>query len=319
MPPPDAAMPAKAAHAKSKRAAGRPRRRQRCFAVEVLVSAGPRKDPVQYGQDGALRESGEDAGGVVFLPGFCAFWIADGTSQEPALPGFSSRILAQDLGICFQQAALRRLWPTRSGSAPKAARRASVLRRITHDAFGLLQARWQERLNAYWHGLSPEMAARTLKAFARCGDGVRRLRWSATLLGGVVDLADGSLRVANFGDSAGLVYGSGADPVPLMPNRDRCFVTLEQASEAAVPSVVPPALNGQAPTLEAVPITGVEAFFCFTDGVAPGSLPRFLQNLASKPADQAERLLRQLRLLSGDDKTLLVGKRALSFRKGARR
>lgn len=218
MPPPDAAMPAKAANAKPKRTAGRPRRRPRPFTIELLVSAGPRKDPVRYGQDGALRESGEDAGGVVFLPGFCVFWIADGTSQEPALPGFSSRILAQDLGSCFQQAAIRLLWPTRSGSAPKAAGQPALLRRITLDAFGLLQELWQERLAGYWDGLSPEMVTRTLEAFARCGDGVRRLRWSSTLLGGVADLAAGSLRVANFGDSAGIVYGSGTDPVPVVPN-----------------------------------------------------------------------------------------------------
>jgi hypothetical protein len=311
------AMPVLAAEAKTK-CAGWPRRR-RCFAVEVLVSAGPRKDPIRYGQDGAQRESGEDAGGVIFLPGFCVFWIADGTSQEPALPGFSSRILAQDLGVCFQQSAVRLLWPPGSGAAPKAVRRTSLLRRITRAAFGLLQEQWQERLTAYWHGLSPEMVTRAQSAFSSCGDGVRRLRWSTTLLGGVVGLTDGSLRVANFGDAAGIVYASGADPTPIIPNRDRCFVTLELTPATAAPTVVPPVLNDQAYLLATAPIGGVEAFFCFTDGVAPGSLPRFLQNLVSKPADHAERLLRQLRLLSGDDKTLLVSKQIDAFRMGARR
>lgn len=96
-------------------------------------------------------------------------------------------------------------------------------------------------------------------------------------------------------------------------------MTFALAPGEPVPVVIPPLLNGHANALVAAPITDVEAFYCFTDGVAQGSLPRFLQNLAGKPPDLAERLLRQLRLRSADDKALLVGKRAASPAQGARR
>lgn len=283
------------------------------FAIEILVSSGPRKDPERYREDGALREPGEDAGGALFLPGISVFWIADGTSQEPSLPGFSSRMLAQDIGVCFERAVFEEVALPRSRDPSEAPPNTDRFDALQGAAFRLLKDLWQRRLTAFWSRLSPEAARKALDAFAHCGDGIRRLRWSSTLLFGAVSLKDGSLRIANFGDSCGIVYPQGADPVPVPPNHDRCFITLEYRPDSAMPVVVPPAPNGRGGPAASVRVPKANAFFCFTDGAASGGLLAFLDALIAKTPPQAERLLRRTRALSGDDKTLLIGKRILPF------
>jgi len=60
---------------------------------ELIISAGPRKDDdVQLG---------EDAGGVIVGSNWASFWVADGTSESPTVMDFSSRTMAQELGIHF--------------------------------------------------------------------------------------------------------------------------------------------------------------------------------------------------------------------------
>jgi hypothetical protein len=269
------------------------------FALELFLTAGPRKDPDRYATDGAEREAGEDAAGVLCLPGACLFWIADGTSQEPALAGFSARRLARDLGACLQRAALPRLT---GDLLPE-----TLLTDIARDAFHRLQEQWGERLRDCWASLPPAQRGQFLLACADCGDGRRRLQWSSTVLFGALAFVDGTLAVANCGDSGGLVYAGAGAPAPIAPNGYRCFVALEYAPDAEQPEIVP-----YLPAPEVIPTTvypTVTEFCCCSDGAAAGGLPRLLTQLADKPAAQAERLLKEARLHSGDDKALLIGKR----------
>ena len=67
---------------------------------EITTSSGPRKGiPPEKSSN---IELGEDSGGILSLAGQLGIiWIADGTSDSTRIGSFSSRILAQDLGLVF--------------------------------------------------------------------------------------------------------------------------------------------------------------------------------------------------------------------------
>ncbi len=68
---------------------------------EVLTSPGPRKKASENDFPHNV-ELGEDSGGVLMIGGNTAWmWVADGASDMHIVGGFSSRILAQDLGRYF--------------------------------------------------------------------------------------------------------------------------------------------------------------------------------------------------------------------------
>ncbi len=268
------------------------------FSIELLLSSGPRKDPEEYRRDAACRESGEDAGGVFFFPGGCLFWIADGTSQEPSFPPFSSRTLARDFGTCLRES-IHRKFPGVHGPI--------TLSPILSDAFELLRCLWEERV-----GHLPDTPdsdgthEEFLASFARCADGIRRMSWSSTLLAGLVSFESGLLEIANYGDSGGIVYRHEGGSAVIEPNRKRCSLLLEEKADGNSPAVT--AVIPSDHPLTVLNSSSVDRFFCMTDGIFTASLERFLTQVRSRPSFSVEDMFRNLRTLSGDDKTLLVGR-----------
>ena len=75
---------------------------EKSFALicEITTASGPRKG--MPSERSSNLELGEDSGGVLSLPNQLGIiWIADGTSDSTRIGSFSSRILAQDLGLVF--------------------------------------------------------------------------------------------------------------------------------------------------------------------------------------------------------------------------
>lgn len=76
--------------------------KQSCTLIgEILSSPGPRKAPIEESIP-HNPELAEDSGGVLMIRGQTAWmWVADGASDMHTVGGFSSRILAQELGRHF--------------------------------------------------------------------------------------------------------------------------------------------------------------------------------------------------------------------------
>lgn len=270
------------------------------YSLELLTSAGPRKQPDAYRREASLRELGEDAGGVLFLPGGALFWVADGTSQEARLSAFSSRMLAQDLGVCLQRCATER--HERDG--------AVELIDLLPGMFAALETLWQKRLIRCWHALeSDEARQRFLERFPVCGDGLRRLSWSSTFLAGLLAFDACHLETMNLGDAGGIVYSeSSAAPGFIFPGNKRFFVSIDFLPEAVAPFITSIDIDWTDVPLQT--FDDVTGFLCLTDGNTPASVSRFLSMLETKPFFRLERMLRVMRVLSWDDRTLLIGRRS---------
>ena len=112
----------------------------RILAGEVLTSPGPRKQPRENNRHHS-PELAEDSGGVLMLGGKLAWmWVADGASDMHAVSGFSSRLLAQDLGRLFTTSILEN--PVHQ--IESSARLAERLNRIVE---GVAEA-WNRHLDA---------------------------------------------------------------------------------------------------------------------------------------------------------------------------
>ena len=188
------------------------------YYIELMVSSGPRKDVDTYRSNAAYRELGEDAGGVLSLPGIYLFWIADGTSDQKALYDFSSRILAQDLGICFKKCACNMFLENGIIDFGK----------LIEETFKYLESEWEQRLSKKWTNLTLEEKEKFTSLLPCCGDGALRISWSSTFLAGVINFNEEKLQCLNIGDAGGLVCyknDSKKDIVP--PKRGRCFMSLE--------------------------------------------------------------------------------------------
>lgn len=189
------------------------------YYVELMVTSGPRKDVDAYRSNAAYRELGEDAGGVLSLPGMYLFWIADGTSDQKVLYDFSSRILAQDLGICFKKCACNMFLENGIIDFGK----------LIEETFNDLENEWKQRLSKKWTDLTLEGKEKFTSSLPCCGDGALRISWSSTFLAGVINFNEEKLQCLNIGDAGGLVCykkdRKKEDIVP--PKRGRCFMSIE--------------------------------------------------------------------------------------------
>ncbi len=110
----------------------------RILIGEVLASPGPRKSANDNQHH--TPEMAEDTGGLLMLGGETAWiWVADGASDMHAVSGFSSRILAQDLGRFFASQILQHPTTAMESSAQLAARLKQAADRVAECWTGHLQ------------------------------------------------------------------------------------------------------------------------------------------------------------------------------------
>lgn len=276
----------------------------RGFSFEVLLSAGPRKNPEDY-EGGLYRELGEDAAGVVALPGMTLFWLADGTGDESVLPGFSARILAQDAGTTFAECA-RRLCRTTGVEFE-----FSLLVRATLDS---LAALWRTRLEERWRNLRQRGEETSLlRSFDLCGDGWRRKSWSSTLVAGRVKHQSGLLEAINLGDGGFLVEEQGADVRMLDRSVGRLWICLEHPSgdQQSAERDAPPSIKMQPDPMQDVDVLrfeNVRWVLCMSDGVGAGPIEPIVKTRHGGIESLAA-LFKRLRQKTYDDQTLILGRR----------
>ena len=189
--------------------------------AELIVSAGPRKD-----DDVAL---GEDAGGVLVESGHASFWVADGTSESCVLLDFSSRTMAQELGINFVEE-LNKV----SGD--------EILNLIGHDpsfcsrilkkAFSVLVDAWQSKASKF---LESETGRKAFDNAFRVDDRTAELTnrthldfvdFSTTFVGGLVS-GKGTVQVACIGDCP-LCVGNNDELEVYRLSNNRIFLRLRK-------------------------------------------------------------------------------------------
>jgi hypothetical protein len=269
------------------------------FAFEVLVSAGPRKDRHEY--DGGLyRELGEDAAGLVTLPGMTLFWLSDGVSDEAILPGFSARLLAQDAGNMLAQSA-RQLYCDQHGQF-------AFLELIQQTLRGLLQA-WQVRAEERWRVLLQRNETDSfLGALDLGGDGTLRKSWSATFVAGRIDHNTGLLEAVNLGDGAFLIQQQGAALQALDRSSARVWLCMENLP--AGDSASPLRFKMQEKEVQASDILSFERVqwvLCMTDGATSGPIQATIR--AQGSVEGLVALLKGSRQKTYDDRTLILGRR----------
>lgn len=269
------------------------------YYLELLVSSGPRKE--DYANNTALRELGEDAGGILTLPGMSFFWIADGTSQQSILYDFSSRIFAQDIGVSYQQAALKEYKINNDVS----------MENIIKNTFSYVEDEWKCRLQTRWGRLNEAEKEQLIMALVLCGDDSRRKTWSSTFLCGVIYHATMKLCYINAGDCGGLFTTSDNNVTLITPNSKRVFMAIDWYPGAQLPICT---------LIRAADIEhdisyqkGIKNFIFLTDGNTSGSLKNFLAILQQQPSfESISHILKRLRQNSYDDKTVLFGS-AISY------
>ena len=238
----------------------RPRNR---ITAELLISAGPRKD-----DDLPL---GEDAGGVIVESSHASFWVADGTSESPVLKDFSSRTMAQELGICFVEE-LSKISQT------------ELLDRIEHDpslsstilerAFFSLFGAWQRRLSEL---LESENAGKAFENAFRLDERTEELTsrthlefldFSTTFLGGFVS-KNGTGQAACIGDCPLCVCVNNDLQVYRLSN-SRIFLRLRRLCDGYRFDL--PCISGD---ISAQSFSDANLVIAGSDGV--GMLPEFLK------------------------------------------
>ena len=189
------------------------------YYIELMVSSGPRKGRDDYHDNIACRELGEDAGGILSLPGMCLFWIADGTSDTKPILNFSSRILAQDIGMCFKTCAYDMFLESRTID----------FRKLIKKTFKYLENEWKQRLSEKWESLPTEdKKQQYISLLAPCGDGLLRRSWSSTFLAGIINFNEEKLQCLNIGDAGGLIsHKKGEKDDVILPRRGRCFMSID--------------------------------------------------------------------------------------------
>lgn len=161
---------------------------------EVLASPGPRKNPKED-QRHHSPELAEDSGGVLFLGGQCAWmWVADGASDMHQTCGFSSRILAQDLGRLFVASLLEHPPEKTESSEQLAARLQKSMQEVAESWNRVLLDNKETAVK-----LERELDSLQQSADVPAGASVF-LEFASTLSAVCLDL-EGRLTGASFGDS----------------------------------------------------------------------------------------------------------------------
>jgi len=264
-----------------------------CYCIELLVSAGPRKG--NYAARSSAHELGEDAGGILSFPDISFFWISDGTSHEPVLYEFSSRIFAQDLGLCYRRAALKEYKKNADSLS---------LKKILDNMFEDVKVLWKERLKGKWERFQDDERKQFLDKLTLCGDDSRRSTWSSTLSGGFVIPETMEIHYFNAGDSGGLFTRFADDRVTLIkPNRKRIFIAIDWLHGDEMPECTLIRRNMEDEIGKGELVSN---FAFMTDGNT-NDLEKFLDNMQRKNFGDISHILRRLRQVSYDDKAVLFG------------
>ena len=293
------------------------------YWFELLTSPGPRKDSGAFSRS-VLRELGEDAAGLLQLPAYSFFWLSDGTSQESIWPGFSARILAQDIGALFTQTALQKsisLLPPASAasslapiSTPNVFYQAPTTHPVNFSCLDLVQSAlenlrsaWQDIVNERWRKLLDTGETEAyLHRFTQYGDGLLRVGWSTTFMAGVLQHENKTLEIMNLGDSGCLVQSSTHDVIPTGISGDRIFVQLETSPG----NPQPPAVRVSSPKLDTDAVQvfeNVEALLCITDGNSATSLTTLFKEHGKRGVLGLAELIKQSRPFTYDDRSLILG------------
>jgi len=265
------------------------------YYLELLVSPGPRKE--KYKSNPAMRELGEDAGGILTLPRASFFWIADGTSEESVLYDFSSRIFAQDLGLCYQKVALNEY---------KNKDIKLNLNIIIKKTFVEIENLWKERLKKRWDKLNESQQDQFINNLIHCGDNTRRRSWSSTFLGGFINYETMELMYFNAGDCGGFFNNLNDEMTLIIPNRKRIFIVIDCYPEDQYPictliraSDIEEKIGNE---------KNVKNFAFITDGNTNRSLNKLLYTLLEQNSIQSiSYLLKRLRQKTYDDRAILFG------------
>lgn len=268
------------------------------YFFELMTSPGPRKDPATYGS-AIARELGEDAAGLINLPGYTLFWLSDGTSDESVLHGFSARILAQDAGLYLCEAA------EESASSGNPLDLLNLLNKGLNKIF----VHWQERMDMRWKTLQDGGETKSFqKMFVPCGDGSLQISWSTTFLAGLLCHETGNLEIANLGDAGCLVQNLAGESMPTAIGYDRLFVKMLTEPDADRSPKVYINPNNILPERIQV-FKNVDALLCLTDGNSVVPLRKLFEQHSQRGVAGLAALIKQSRGLSYDDRTLLLGMR----------
>ncbi|MDM8548733.1 hypothetical protein QUF72_01595 [Desulfobacterales bacterium HSG2] len=267
--------------------------KKHCYCIELLVSAGPRKG--NYTARSSAHELGEDAGGILSLPDISFFWLSDGTSHEPVLYEFSSRIFAQDLGLCYRRAAFEEYEKNADSLS---------LENILENMLKRVKTLWKERLKEKWGQFRDNEREQFLEKLTLCGDNSRRSSWSSTISGGFILSETMEIHYFNAGDSGGLFTTSADDRVTLIkPNKKRIFIAIDWLHGDEMPKCTLIRRNIKDEIGKGEQISN---FAFLTDGNA-NDLEKFLDNMQGKNFRGISHILRRLRQVSYDDKAVLFG------------
>lgn len=268
------------------------------YIFELLTSPGPRKSHTEYGS-AVMRELGEDAAGLLNVPGYSFFWLADGTSDESILQGFSARILAQDAGTCL------------AGAFAAAFESGQPLHfeGLVNQGLKELSGMWQERFSSRWAALQTAgETASYLRFFARCGDGSLQVSWSTTFLAGLLNHDTGRLEILNLGDSGCLVQPGNDAPQATAMGSDRLFMLAQvPPGSSDMPAI---ALNPGSVELSRIQVfEDVQALLCLTDGNSTVNVKKLLGDHGPRGVLGLAALLKQTRSQSYDDRTIILARR----------
>lgn len=271
------------------------------FAIEVLVSAGPRKTTAEYDSDKVALELCEDSAGVLTAGDISAFWVCDGTSNGPSIAGLSNRAFSRDLGRQCSREMIKQLV---TGSCELDSCD------LGGEYFSSLVKGWRVGVSDFISNfVDAGTEAAFLDSIPQIDHETWRLTWSSTLLIGIFRREQRELTLFNRGDCGAVVLGDKAFVV--RPNRDivalACTIR-RQFSGALSASFTWPRIASP-PRCEL--FHNVTGFLAVTDGFSNSPLEEFLEGLvttiATSPIAEVRSALLRRADPSYDDKAIVFG------------
>lgn len=268
-----------------------PRRSQhKYFAAEIMVSAGPRKRPLNEPE--ADKDLGEDVCGLLMMPNEAVVWLLDGTSDFYVLrtPGdhreyFSSRLLAQSIGRCIRNYFID----------PRPVALADAMHAIIEE----VRLHWVDLVNRLPAG-EVEVLSKNIAA-GNCPE------CAATILVARLSIT-GALDVYRSGDCKALLYkenrsGSEYYPSPLEDknpkSNDRIFFRMVAGDGGRLD------IRRNEPLFEVVKEDEVQTVIGISDGVGVNTQFHLMKNFAADSEAARKDIIHQVQGTE-DDKSIYI-------------